>query len=140
MHRKGSRKWFKRVAEEWARYVGDHATLPEYTRGGAPFLERLRGDLKEWWAAHPDPARRLTAEEIEAIARRLADYIDLYTSPMTSPETFASIMPEWVASTAQVPPDPRTAGLSPMLPYSKKTLSADDTGEDDTREREPGSQ
>ena len=139
MHRKGSRKWFKQVSEEWARYVGDHASLPEYTRGGAPFLERLRDDLEEWWGDHPDPALRLRAEEIEAIAHRLADYIDLYTSPMTSPETFASIMPEWVRSTAQVPPDPRMAGLSPMLPNSKRTSSTEDPDEGEIEERGPRS-
>ena len=139
MHRKGSRKWFKQVSKEWARYVGDHATLPEYTREGAPFLERLRHDLNEWWGDHPDPALRLTAEEIEAIAHRLADYIDLYTSPMTSPETYAHILPDWLASAAQVPPDPRMSELSPMLPYSKTTSSADDASEDDSAEREPAS-
>ena len=139
MCRRGSRKWFKRVAEEWARYVGDHATLPEYTRGGAPFLERLRRDLEEWWGDHPDAALRLKAEEIEAIARRLSDYIDLYTGPMTSPETYARVMPEWVASAAQVPPDPRMSGLSPMLPYSKRTSGTEDAGEDDSAEREPHS-
>ena len=139
MCRKGSRKWFKRVGEEWARYVGDRARLPEYAAGGAPYLERLRHDLEEWWGDHPDPARRLTTEEIEAIARRLSDYIDLYTSPMTSPETFARIMPEWVTSKAQVPPDPRMSGLSPMLPYSKRTSSTDDADEGEIEERGPRS-
>jgi len=136
MYRKGSRKWFKRVGEARTRYIGDHTRPPEYAARGAPYLGRLRHDLEEWWGDHPDPGRRLTAGKLDAIARRRADYIDLYISPMTPPETYARILPEWLASAAHVPPDPHMSELSPMLPSSRGTSSAEDAEEDDIQERE----
>ena len=93
---KYSRKWYKRRIKEWDRYVGDHATVQEYAAGMAPYFERLRNDLTEWWGDHPRKDRRLTPEEIEALARRLADLVHAWTSPITPPETADLLRPYWV--------------------------------------------
>lgn len=130
MHPKGSRKWFKRVGEEWKRYISERATLAEYAAGGAPYLERLRRDLKEWWGDHPDPAMRLTAEETEVIAQRLADYLRSYTSPITPPETYADMLPEWLASAPRVSSDSSASGISRMHPLSTEKSGSEDDGED----------
>jgi len=139
MHPKGSRKWFKRVSEEWRRYVGDHATLAEYAAGRAPYLKRLRRDLTEWWGDHEDPAMRLTAEEIEAVARRLAEYLKSYTSPITPPETYAHILPKWLASAPKISSDGSASGIYQMHPLSTRRSDSADDGEndsDDSKNRE----
>ena len=128
---KGSREWFRQVVEEWSHYVADHATLREYAAKGEPYLKRLRRDLNQWWGAHPDPALRQTAEEIEALAQRLADYLHSYTSPITPPETYADILPALLASASEVSPDSRMSRISPMHPLPKRTSISEDTGEED---------
>ena len=140
MHPKGSRKWFRQVGEEWARYVGDHATLREYAARGAPYLGRLRGDLNEWWGDHPDPAKRLSPEKIEALAQRLVDYIDSWLSPITPHETYADILPNWLASTPKVSSDSSASEIARMHPPRRRHRAMKASGsEDDGEEREPRS-
>lgn len=96
METKLSKAWYRRVGREWNQYVGSRATIQEYTAGGAPYLTRLLRDLTAWWGKHPEPAKRLTPEEIEPLARRLADLLDAYTGPITPPETADLLRPDWV--------------------------------------------
>lgn len=105
MSDKGSKKWYKRVVREWDRYIGDRATLAEYAAQGVPYLTRLRQDLKEWWGNHPESAKRLTPEEIEAVAQRLADLLNAYTSPITPSETVAQFKDQWIAFSENVIPE-----------------------------------
>ena len=140
MHPKGSRKWFQQVSDEWAHYVGDHATLREYAAGGALYLKRLRRDLTEWWGDHPDPAKRLSPEEIEALAHRLADYIDSWLSPITPPETYVDILPDWLASAPKVSSDNSTSEIARMNPPRQRHRAMKASGGEDTSEgREPHS-
>lgn len=90
-----SREWYKRVGREWDRYVGDRATVREYAAGGEPYLTRLCQDLQTWWGNHPDPAKQLTPEEIEAVAQRLEGLIKAYLSPMTPPEMVGRFRSHW---------------------------------------------
>ena len=101
---KGSRKWYKQVGKEWDRYVGDRATVREYAEGGEPYVTRLRQDLKKWWGDHPDPAKRLSAEEIDVVAHRLADLVKMYTSAMTPPETVEHFRSIWMTF-SKIPED-----------------------------------
>jgi hypothetical protein len=105
MSAKWSKKWYKRVGREWDRYIGHRATLEEYAAGGEPYLTRLRQDLKKWWGNHPEPAERLTPEEIEAVAQRLADLLKAYTSPITPPETADLFRSQWSTFVNNVIPD-----------------------------------
>jgi hypothetical protein len=123
---KRSRRWYRRVVREWDRYVGDRATVQEYAAGGAPYLTRLRQDLQEWWGNHPDPAKRLTAEEVEALAQRLEGLIRAYLSPITPGEMVQRFRSHWSTLDA-VPGGPlQQAGMG-----GRSVMSG---GEDDTEE------
>jgi hypothetical protein len=115
---KGSKRWFKRVVSEWELYVGEHATLQEYTSGGAAYETRLQQDLKKWWGNHPDRSKRLTPEEINTLAHRLADYIQMYTSPITSPEITEQLRPQWIAFADNVVPEDALRGKRMFEPSS----------------------
>ena len=118
MTTKGSKKWFKRVVKEWETYVGERATLQEYTAGGAPYETRLQKDLKNWWGDHPERSKRLTPEEIDALARRLADYIEMYISPITPPETAEQLWPQWPDFTNNGVPEDALRGKRMIGPSS----------------------
>jgi len=105
MSAKWTKKWYKRVGREWDRYIGNRATLREYAAQGGPYLTRLRQDLKKWWGNHPEPAKRLTPEEIEAVAQRLAELLEAYTSPITPPETAELFRSHWSTFMNNVIPD-----------------------------------
>ena len=112
-----SKKWYKRVVAEWDRYIGDRATVEEYAAGGAPYLTRLRQDLQKWWGNHPEPAKRLTPEKIEAVAQRLADLLKAYTSPITPSETVQQFRAQWLAFANHAIPDDAAKG-TPMDGHS----------------------
>lgn len=105
MSAKWTKKWYKRVGREWDRYIGNRATVREYAEQGGPYLTRLRQDLKKWWGNHPEPAKRLMPEEIEAVAQRLAELLDAYTSPITPPETAELFRSYWSTFMNNVIPD-----------------------------------
>ena len=124
---KGSKKWYKRVVREWDRYIGDRATLEEYAAQGVPYLTRLRQDLKEWWGNHPEPAKRLTPEEIEAVAQRLTDLLNAYTSPITPSETVEQFRDQWVAFIDNVIPDDSPKGTR----MDGRSVTPDNGGSED---------
>jgi hypothetical protein len=121
-----SKKWYKRVGAEWDRYVGDRATVGEYAAGGAPYLTRLRQDLQKWWGDHPQPAKRLTPEEIEAVARRLADLLKAYTSPITPSETVQQFRAQWLTFANNVIPDDAAKGT----PMHGRSAISDNEGDE----------
>ena len=129
MATKGSREWFKRVVKDWTRYVGDRATLREYAAGGAPYLGRLRQDLKEWWGDHPDPAKRLTPEEIEALAQRLADYLHSWTSPITPPGMIQQFYAEWSTFMDDPLPADSASQISQMVQPPTAVPGREDDGD-----------
>jgi hypothetical protein len=125
---KRSREWYKRLYGEWDRYVGDRATVREYAEGGAPYLARLRGDLEAWWGNHPDLARRLTPEEIEALAQRLEELIKAYLSPISSPGLVGQYRSHWPTS------EPIPGG--PLEQMGMGGRSAMSRGEEDDEDQE----
>lgn len=127
MPAKRTREWYKRLDREWERYVGERATVRDYAAGGAPYRARLRRDLTEWWGNHPQPAKRLSPEKIEAVAGRLADLIQAYLSPITPSEVLDQFRDEWLRLAGSATPD-GSAKLKPMVgPFPKPS---DENGED----------
>lgn len=127
MPAKRTREWYRRVGREWDRYVGERATVAEYAAGGAPYKARLRRDLTEWWGNHPKRSKRLSPEEIEALAERLTDLIKAYLSPITPPEVLDSFRDEWLKATGDATPAD-SARLTPMMGPSARPN--DENGED----------
>jgi hypothetical protein len=106
MSTKGSHEWYKQVGKQWDHYVGDHATVCAYAEGGQPYVTRLQQDLKKWWGDHPNPAKRLSPDKIDAVAHRLADLVKMYTSDMTPLETLEQFQSVWMTfSENKIPED-----------------------------------
>lgn len=127
MSTKGSHEWYEQVSKEWDRYVGDRATVHEYAEGGGPYVTRLRQDLKKWWSDHPDPAKRLSAEEIDAMAHRLADLVKMYTSAITPLETVERFRSIWM-TVPKIPEDLRRG--APMRKQSAMSDHGNEKGLD----------
>ena len=101
------------MAKEWTRYMKDW-TLDGYLRSETgPFLPRLQRDLTAWWGNHPDPDSLLTTQQIDGLARRLADYLNHYSSPITPPG-----MIERFWEQLETAPGGSKPGAAPAIPQS----------------------
>ena len=114
MAKKGYGAWDQQMAGEWNRYMGWHATVEKYAAAGGPFVKRLRQDLKERWDSHPDPEQRLSPDEIETLARRLAEYVEHHPRPVTPPGIVGQYLPMVTEAAKKVKPED-LPNLAPMI-------------------------
>lgn len=61
------------IGDAWSRYMGPYLTPEEYMAKGWS-LDRLHYDLTKLWGDHPADA--LKPPQVEAVARRLAAYLE----------------------------------------------------------------
>jgi hypothetical protein len=130
MTKKGSNAWYRQMAGEWNRYMGWHATVEKYAATGGPYVKHLRQDLKERWGAHPNPEQCLSTDEIEALAGRLAEYVELHPRPVTPPGLVAQYLPGVMEAAKKENPED-LPNLTPMI------KSAADEGAEDEAQEEP---
>ncbi len=78
---------------------------------------------------HPDPAKRLSPEEIEAIAQRLAGYLHSWTSPNTPPGMIQQFYAEWSTFMDDPLPADSASQISQMVQPPTAVPGREDDGD-----------